>query len=152
MKIKCHTLFDVTKTNVNSRRQGYDGENTVLEHQRGQQSNFETVLQIVSMRGQPEDISDPEKSMESLAKSKKWGTTYTNKTKVPVWEFTFVVDQPAVFNDGISEIGNLVKDSHGIPIVIGLDEWSKISNTIDTTVELRNIYFEVMPDEPQVDQ
>jgi hypothetical protein len=98
------------------------------------------------MRGQPEDITDPEKSMESLNKTKKWGTAYASKAKVPVWEFTFVVDQPYVFNDGISDVGNLIKDSQGIPIVIGLDEWSKISNTIDTTDEFRNIYFEIISD------
>lgn len=131
---------------MNSRRQGSDGENSVLSRQRGQQSNFETVLQIVGMRGQPEEITDPEKTMESITRSQRWGTSYSNKSKVPVWEFTFEVNQPQVFNDGISDIGNLIKDSHGIPIVTGLDEWSKIANTIDTTDELRNIYFEVVPD------
>ena len=149
MKIQCHTLFDITKTNVNSRRTGQESatNNSILNKQRSQQSNFETILQIIGMRSQPEDITDPEKSMESLGKNARWGTNYTNKMKVPVWRFTFVVEQPSVFHDGESELGNLIKDSHGIPIVTGLEEWSKLDKTIDVSNELRNIYFEVSRDE-----
>ena len=94
------------------------------------------------MRAQPEDITDPEKTMTSL-KGSHWGKEYSNRTKIPCWTFTFSVDQASVFNDGISDTGNLVKDSHGIPIITGLDEWAKINNTIDTSEAFRNIYFEL---------
>jgi hypothetical protein len=94
------------------------------------------------MRAQPEDITNPEKTMISL-KGSHWGKQYTNRTKIPCWTFTFTVDQQSVFNDGISEIGNLIKDCHGIPILNGLDEWSMIINIIDTSDEYRNIYFEL---------
>jgi hypothetical protein len=152
VKIKCITLFDVTKTNVISRRHRH--ENRVgpeLTKQRSQQSNFETLLQIISMRTQPEDITDPEKLMLSTKKS-EWGTDYINKTKIPVWQFTFTVSQDYVFHDGESQIGNLIKDSHGIPMITGLDEYQKVKNTIDITDQYRNIYFEVISDDNENNQ
>lgn len=104
------------------------------------------------MRGQPEDITGPEKTMIALSKSHNWGSKYANRTKIPAWQFTFSVDKPYVFNDGITETGNLVKDSHGIPVIVNLDEWSGIKNTIDTADEFRNIYFEVLEDEAENNQ
>ncbi len=98
------------------------------------------------MRTQPEDITDPEKLMLSTKKS-EWGTDYLNKTKIPVWQFTFTVSQDYVFHDGESQIGNLIKDSHGIPMIIGLDECQKVKNTIDISDQYRNIYFEVIQDD-----
>ncbi len=152
MKIKCITLLDITKTNVISRRHSHENRvGTELTKQRSQQSNFETLLQIISMRTQPEDITDPEKLMISL-KNSIWGSEYSNKAKIPVWQFTFTVAQEYVFNDGESSIGNLVKDSHGIPMIVGLDECSRIKNTVDITHQYRNIYFEVIEDDNENNQ
>jgi hypothetical protein len=103
------------------------------------------------MRTQPEDITDPEKLMSSL-KNSIWGSEYVNKAKIPVWQFTFTVAQDYVFNDGESSIGNLVKDSHGIPMIVGLDEYQKVTNTIDITNQYRNIYFEVIEDDDKNNQ
>ncbi len=103
------------------------------------------------MRTQPEEITDPEKLMVSL-KNSAWGTIYVNKAKIPVWQFTFTVAQDYVFNDGDSSIGNLVKDSHGIPMNVGLDECTLIKNTLDITDQYRNIYFEVLPDDDKNNQ
>jgi hypothetical protein len=103
------------------------------------------------MRAQPENITDPEKLMLSIKKS-EWGSEYQSKAKIPVWQFTFTVAQDYVFNDGESQIGNLIKDSHGIPMVTGLDEYQKVTNTIDITDQYRNIYFEVIQDDDENDQ
>ena len=145
VKIQCTTLFDITRTNVSSRRHSYvqDG----LEKPRSQHSNFETVLQIISMRAQPENITDPEKQMVTVNSASVWGTAYRGKEKIPQWRFTFTVESESVFDDGDTSIGNLFKDSEGIPMIIHLEESSRIQSTIDSSSQFRNIYFEVIQDE-----
>ncbi len=145
MKIQCTILFDITRTNVSSRRHSHVSDG--LEKPRAQHSNFETVLQIISMRAQPENITDPEKQMVTVNADSIWGKAYRGKGKIPVWRFTFTVDSVAVFDDGESQVGNLFKDSAGIPMIRNLEESSKIQSTIDSTHEFRNIYFEVIQDE-----
>lgn len=122
------------------------GDNPLVLKRRSQQSNFETVLQIIGMRSQPEDITDPEKTMESLSTG-NWGTEYRAKTKIPVWKFTFTVSQQEVFSDDGNELGKLIQDCVDIPMIVGLDEWVKIHKTINVTEQYRNIYFEVTNDE-----
>ena len=153
MKIKCYALFDITRTNVVSSRRSH--ERTVdpsLAKQRSQQSNFETVLQVINMRVQPEFITDPERLMDTLDTYPAWGSEYSNKSKIPVWSFVFEVSQPWALHDGVSDIGNLYTDGHGIPIVTGLDEWIGVANTINTSTEYKNIYFEVIPHDRQDNQ
>jgi hypothetical protein len=94
------------------------------------------------MRAQPEDITDPEKSME-LLKSGDWGIKYSNPSKVPVWEFTFTVSYEEVFSDGTNKLAFLLQDCAGVPVITHLDEWSMISGTLDTTAEGRNISFRI---------
>jgi hypothetical protein len=99
------------------------------------------------MRTQPENITDPEKQMVTVNADSVWGNTYRGRGKIPAWCFTFTVDSPAVFDDGQNPIGNLFKDSSGIPMIKGLEESQKIQPMIDSSDEFRNIYFEVLPDE-----
>lgn len=140
MRIICKTLFDITQTNVNTRRTTPTG-NINHERQRGQQSNFETLLQIISMRAQPENIQPPEKTMESL--DGKWGNKYTNETKVPVWTFSFDVVFGGVFDDGVSKLGYLYADCSNVPMIANLEEWAAAGSSLNSSAELRNVYFEV---------
>jgi hypothetical protein len=145
MKIICRTLFDITRTDVTARRNRLETD-TDNQKPRLQQSNFDTILQIVSFRVQPEDITYPEKSMISL-KGGEWGTKYTSKAKVPMWEFTFTVDKLDIFNDGITELGHLQHDCAGTPMIVNLDEWSGIDPELHLDSLARNITFEVVHDE-----
>jgi hypothetical protein len=99
------------------------------------------------MRAQPENITDPEKQMVTVNMDSIWGTTYRGRGKIPAWRFTFTVESGSVFDDGTSSIGNLFKDSEGIPMIRNLEESSKIQSTINSSIESRNIYFEVLQDE-----
>jgi hypothetical protein len=94
------------------------------------------------MRAQPEDITDPEKSME-LLKDGNWGTKYTNSTKIPVWEFTFTVSYEEVFSDGTDKLAFLLQDCSNVPVITNLDEWNKTEGRLDTTDEYRNISFRI---------
>jgi hypothetical protein len=144
MRIRCLTLFDITKTGI-GRRQAATIEDTVKYNKaRSQQINFETVLQIISMRCQPEQITDPQKT-EIIPTEQYWGYLYCNaKQKIPQWEFRFVVEQKEVFFNGIHELGNLYSDADGVPMIIKLEEWDKLSTQINISTELKNIHFEVI--------
>ena len=92
-------------------------------------------------------MNNPEKQMITINTDSIWGTSYRGRGKIPVWRFTFTVDSVAVFDDGVSQVGNLFKDSEGIPMIKNLEESSKIQSTINSSTEFRNIYFEVLRDE-----
>ena len=58
--ITCHTLFDITATGVvNRHRPVEDEEMHAWLYKRNTQCNFDTVLQAISLRSQPEIISAP---------------------------------------------------------------------------------------------
>jgi hypothetical protein len=148
MRLLCQTLFDITRTNVSSRR--YDNLNvkdSSIFKKRNQQSNYETILQVIGLRCQPENISEPTITKIQLKNSDNWGYIYdSGKTRISVWSFTFMINHSGVFNDGISELGNLHKDCDGVPIITGLDEWDKLKPRLTVSDEQRNIRFEVLHD------
>lgn len=141
VKIECKTLFDITRTDVHSRRNRLDSEDKTVDifKKRHQQSNFDTIIQLISMRSQPEDISYPEKNMMSI--TSEWGTDYHSKSKKPMWIFTFEVEQEMVFNDGENMFGHLYSDCNGVPMIIGLEEYDKIVGQLSTDNKKRNIIF-----------
>lgn len=151
MKIVCYTLFDVTRTGVNYRNRFDTRTDADLTKQRNQQSNFETILQVVSMRSQPEDITDSECIEVSINELSKYnfGYLYDKKylrgvDKISVWKFTFEVDRVAVFDNGVNELGHLIQDCERVPMITGLGETLKLFNHIDTTDENRNIEFRIL--------
>jgi hypothetical protein len=59
-KISCYTLFDITQTGVINRgKPGTDEDIDAWLVKRNTQCNFDTILQVISLRSQPEDISKP---------------------------------------------------------------------------------------------
>lgn len=99
------------------------------------------------MRAQPEDITDPEKSMIAL-KAGEWGTQYRNDQKIPAWSFSFTVPYEEVFSDGTNKLAFLIEDCSNVPMVTRLDEWNKIDGKLDITDQWRNISFRIV-DETQ---
>jgi len=151
MKIRCHTLYDITRTNINTRRQHTNligQELAAWNFQRSQQSNYETLLQIVGLRAQPEELSDPE-SYETIPSTVDyWGQVYDReKEPISCWSFTFIVNHGSLFNNGITELGSLDEDSNGVPMITGLGEQAKLPNHLDVSDAQRNIYWEVIEDE-----
>jgi hypothetical protein len=153
MKITCYTLFDVTRTGINFRNRFDTSTSPELAKQRNQQSNFETILQVISMRSQPENITDSVRvdvKIEDLNQF-DFGYLYTKKylkntPTISVWSFDVEIEQIAVFNNGITELGFLLADCENVPMIINLDEQVKLSNHLDTTDENRNIQFCIVPE------
>lgn len=151
MRIKCYTLYDITQTNVNFRKKNTEIVPADEMKKRSQQSNFETILQIINMRSQPEEISESELTVINIDDLKDFNFGYLyeksyNKTikKINVWSFTFSVDHSDVFNNGINDLGSLSDDCNQVPMILKLEETFKLSNQMTISDEQRNIYFEIL--------
>lgn len=142
-KIKCYTLFDITQTNVPNRpRPNTEEDVQSWLYKRNTQANFDTILQAISLRSQPENVTTPEKISIKFEDFDKFGFLYESENEVSCWYFTFEVQHPSVFEDGIKDFGLLYDDCNEIPMILCNTEWNKLSQRIDSTPECKNIYFE----------
>lgn len=147
--IRCHTLFDITNTGILNRRPPsfLEGDKLVeWNENKKRQCNFDTVLQVVSLRSQPENITKPYTSQITFEEFDKFGFLLetVDDQSITKWAFEFTVNYHGVFNDGISELGALYSDCDSVPMITGLSEWQKLPNFLDISPELKNIYFEVL--------
>lgn len=142
-KIACFTLFDITHTGVANRaKPDVNSDPRKWAYQRNTQCNLDTILQIVSLRSQPEMLVYPVKDNRKLKELDYFGFLYNEEEeKVPYWSFEFTVQHPSVFEDGISELGHLYRDCDGVPMIKCNTEFNKLNQFLDTSPELRNIYF-----------
>lgn len=148
-RIRCYTLFNIKNTGVVSRRipdNLSDDEKIRHMKARNSQLNFDTVLQVISMRGQPENISDVTVEIINFEKFGNFGFLYDAVEDKPCFSFEFTVPFRNVFNDGINELGALLSDCDGVPIIKIDDEYDKFPSFLDVSPELKNIHFEVLND------
>jgi hypothetical protein len=113
----CATLVDITATGVI--RHTVDKE---LE--RNQQRNWETVLQCIGLRAQPQLIDGPYSQDFEIAETSIFGDIFFNTTQ-RVWVFTFGVESPDVFLLDGDPIGQLDKMFSQVPIICGLEETAR---------------------------
>lgn len=149
--IRCHTLFDISKTGILNRRHPTDMNEEQLalwNNDRNRQCNFDTILQVISLRSQPENISSPKKEEFKFEDCDSFGFLFDTITDEVInkWIFEFTVNYQGVFNDGINELGALYTDCDSVPMITGLSEWQKVPNFLDISPELKNIHFEVLND------
>lgn len=142
-KLSCYTLFDITHTGVlNRARPDMNSNPKIWSYQRNTQSNLDTVLQAISLRSQPEIIMYPVKETKKLKDLEYFGFLFQEDDDiVPYWYFEFTVQHPSVFEDGISSLGHLYNDCDGVPMIKCGTEYNKLDNFLDSSPELRNIYF-----------
>ncbi len=127
------TLVDITATNVTRHKPGY-------ETARDQQRNWETVLQVIGLRAQPQLINGPICREYELDESTAFGEMYYGLQKV--WIFTFGVDHEDVFMVNNDPVGGLDKDFAQVPVVCGLDETARFLLPIFYPYgAIKNIYF-----------
>lgn len=138
-RIKCYTLFDITKTNITSRTKPDDGVENWL-HKRNTQCNFDTILQIVSLRSQPEVTKEPYKVEIEFD---NFGSLYKEKHVIPCWVFEFEVQHSSVFDNGSDELGALYIDCDNVPMIKTSTDIS-LSTFLNTGSELKNIHFEII--------
>jgi hypothetical protein len=128
MKIRCATTFDITATGVTghykpsrvpfSDRSGQKICNeTDWLQARNQQRNWETVTQLISLRTQIDNITDP-------------------KLHEDKWVFEFEIESDTIFTRDSDPIGVLKDDCQGVPMLVG----AAGTDFLDTD----NIKFEVI--------
>jgi hypothetical protein len=144
--ITCYTLFDITNTGVvNRNRPAEDTELSVWLHKRNTQCNFDTVLQAISLRSQPEVTQFPQKTKIRFDEFIDFGFLFEQQEDetYDCWSFDFSIQHPSVFNNGITELGALYEDCDNVPMIKCGTEWNKLPAFLDTSEELRNIYFKI---------
>lgn len=148
--IKCHTLFDITSTGVTNRKPPIDLSEEKRNEwvlNRNRQNNFDTLIQVISLRTQPEDITKTSVTEVDFSTDTKFGFLFENEDPQQTWSFTFSIYYSNVYNDGIDELGALYSDCDGVPMLKIGTEWDKLPSFLDTSPELRNVYFEVISNE-----
>ena len=145
MKVLCRTLFDCTFTGVT----GHFRENQlplttktglVIRTQddwnraRNQHRNWESLIQVISLRTQPMNVLYPKKQKDG-------------------WHFEFEVEAEGVLSAGhnTDELDGLMADCEGVPMVTGLDEAEAVTATLHAQGTNQNIWFSAIntPLEPK---
>lgn len=133
-RVQCRTLFDITQTDTRhqfsqARLPFQDAAGRlIVDHRawmlsRNQQRNWETVLQILGMRVQPQDCTRPHLMYAHDA----W------------WAFQFSVEDSQAFCLGDRPYGQLEQDATMVPMLIGLTEQVQITPMLIPGI---NIVFE----------
>lgn len=143
-RICCYTLFDVTKTGVLNRSKPTDDAVDDWLKRRNTQCNFDTILQVISLRSQPEVTKIPERYPLNKEDLDKFGFLYNTDDTFYYWKFEFEVQHPSVFENGIIPLGALYKDCEGVPMINTDGQHPMCPKFLDVTAELQNVYFEVV--------
>ena len=145
--ITCYTLFDITPTGImNRHRPVVDEEIPMWLQKRNTQCNFDTVVQAISLRSQPEVTRMPEKTQIRFDEFTNFGFLFQQQEdeNYDCWTFDFNIQHTSVFNDGINELGALYSDCDTVPMIKTDTAWNKLPAFLDTSDELKNIYFKVV--------
>jgi hypothetical protein len=127
------TLVDITATGVTRHRPDNELE-------RNQQRNWETVLQVIGLKAQPQLIEGPVCQEFTIDQSSGFGEMYHGQQKC--WIFTFGVEHEDVFLLDDDPVGMLDKDFAQVPIICGLEETARFMLPIFYPYgAIKNIYF-----------
>ena len=126
-KVECLCLFDITATAVNGTQRNiqypYVSKNGTqindawsLSQARNQQRNLDTILQLIGMRTQIFEISDPE-LVADIPEEFTWAGD-----RARVWRFTFEIEPQSQWTVDNDEFWILKNDSDRTPMLAGLAE------------------------------
>jgi hypothetical protein len=139
MRYACQTLFDVTATGVTghfkvTRMPFVDQAGQHIHDQvtwnrsRNQQRNWETLTQILGLRTQLFDMTNPVRD--------KSGTS---------WMFEFETEISGAFGPDSDPTQILRTDAEGVPMVLDLNNRSDLLPVLRTHGTEQNIWFAVLP-------
>lgn len=145
-RICCYTLFDITQTGVLNRSKPNEDDIQEWISKRNTQCNFDTILQVISLRSQPDLIKMPVKFEMEEPDLERFGFLFEKDESMPsyCWKFEFEVHHSSVFENGVMPFGALYKDCEGVPMINCPTQIKGVTSFLDITDELRNIYFEAL--------
>jgi hypothetical protein len=127
------TLVDITATGV-IRSQDLDNA------ERNQQRNWETLLQCIGLRTQPQNIQEPTVSTVEDIGIAEFGDFYTGTQKIWTWSWT--VEREGVYDLANAPLAGLLQDLEQVPIVTGLTETARFMLPIFYPYgTIKNIYI-----------
>jgi hypothetical protein len=128
-RYKITTLVDITRTNPSR------AETDPLKLQ--QQANFNSLIQAIGLRANPEWRVDPKMSKGQLPEPFEGKATY--------WEWTFDVERDDVFLSDNNPVGLLIDDLHGVPVIPDLTNTADITPAAFQTINGNtNTYIEII--------
>jgi hypothetical protein len=132
-KYTLYTLIDITETNVTK-------SNTLDLKGYNQQQNFNTVLQLISLRTQPLDYKIEVLEAQDLVNF-EFGNSY--KGLHTVWKLEFVSEYTDVFSNNNNKTYFLEQDFDGAAFISNLNNTLTFHNNNFETKnkKLINIYF-----------
>ena len=153
--ITIYTLIDITQSGVvapyrtdapafvDDASQIINNEQT-WNKSRNQQSNCETLIQTISLRGNPMYIELPRKYTADNIKLLDFGSSY--KGKHIFWSMSFTVEQVGLYAERGQEddsLSGLRNDFTNVPVITNLTESIKLKTLIWEAINPRNknIYF-----------
>jgi len=110
------TLVDITATQVTK----HSAEDELL---RNQQRNWETVLQCIGIKAQPQLIEGPYRRTLIIDENTLFPEIYFGKQEV--WFFSFGVEHEDVFLLKNDPVGALDEAFAQVPIICGLEETAR---------------------------
>jgi hypothetical protein len=136
IKVECVTKFDITCTGVvghyKSSRVPFEDraghkiiDQESWDRSRNQQRNWETLTQLISLRTQVFDISDP---MEEKS----------------FWRFEFSTETPDAFGTADDPVRILREDSNLVPMLRELDNDPDVEPMLITYGPKQNIWFRII--------
>jgi hypothetical protein len=126
-----YTLVDITATGV------IRGDNDSQE--RNQQRNWETLLQCIGLRTQPQNIIEPVGMLENI-NYLEFGDFYPGEQRV--WSWSWTVEREGVYDLPGAPLGGLLQDLEQVPIVTGLTETARFMLPIFYPYgTIKNIYI-----------
>ena len=139
-RIRCWTLFDITHTGILNRLSSTESVNEEWIHRRNTQCNFDTILQIISLRSQPDVVHLPE--MINCIDHSMFGEAYSENETLTCWKFDFEVHHSEVFTQNGVKFAALYEDCEGVPMIHCKIHGQYATSFLTTAIELKNIHFE----------
>ena len=135
MKFMCQTLFDITATGVTGHaksarmpfvdRAGQTvADDTSWNRSRNQQRNWETITQILSLRTQLFEITNPVSDQTGAR-----------------WMFKFETETAGIYGPESDPVSVLRSDASGVPMLRELDNDPDIDAVLVTDGPRQNIWF-----------
>lgn len=127
------SLVDITPT-------GVIRSNDQDSIERNQQRNWETVLQCIGLRTQPQYIQPPQLLENQTSNWYKFGEFYTKKQHI--WTWRWAIESQGIYDLLNEPLGGLLKDFEQVPVVTGLTETARFMLPIFYPYgAIKNIYF-----------
>ena len=146
-EFRVHTLVDITDNGTLHKPFPFKTPGGEVVHDkeslsiaRNQNNNFNTMLQLLQIRGNITWEVPPVRIHDTLGNS-AFGNVYEGKHIS--WHFTFYTEQTEVYGDKQDPTGQLVEDFHLVPIINFCKETETFPSTTFITQDFKSIntYF-----------